>query len=171
MKNLLLLFISPALFAACSSSSLSPPQQAVSDYLKKSLDDPASYAPVRWGAARPWRQRQADSVLAQALYRQWKPNADHAQSFMDSTSALYRLFGEDTLAQRQAMRSAQAAAERADKLLPDMQRLAKSKALAVVGVCFTHAFRAKNKMGALVLDSARFIVSKSGEVTTFKTPD
>ncbi len=34
--------------------------------------------------------------------------------------------------------------------------------MAIVGTTFTHAFRAKNKLGGLVLDSARFIVGPSG---------
>ena len=37
-----------------------------------------------------------------------------------------------------------------------------------IGDVVSHTFRAKNKMGALVLDSARFIVLKTGGVTVTK---
>jgi hypothetical protein len=45
--------------------------------------------------------------------------------------------------------------------------LERSKDSTRIGTVVSHAYRAKNKMGALVLDSARFLVTKNGQVNRF----
>ena len=46
----------------------------------------------------------------------------------------------------------------------ELTELAKKDTLTVVGTMLIHTFRAKNKLGGTVLDSARFVIGKTGAV-------
>lgn len=59
------LFLAFICLSACSQApSLTPEQEAVAAYVKQNANDPASYAPVRWGKAVGYTRR--DSARADA---------------------------------------------------------------------------------------------------------
>ena len=129
MKYLPALLCAAGLVSACAPATpaLTPAQESVSAHLKKTLDDPASYAPVRWGKEVAITRADSASIVALAYF----DSKDEAQQ--DAGLALIELAKKDTL--------------------------------ATAGTALVHAFRAKNKLGAVVLDSARFVVGKGGAVT------
>lgn len=127
MKYLLTILCLAVLASACSSSpSLTPSQQKVEAYLKKTLDDPASYQPARWGKESPIRRSDSLSYVAMARFA--SSDEDTRNSGLELTE------------------------------------LAKKDTLTVVGTMLIHTFRAKNKLGGTVLDSARFVIGKTGAV-------
>lgn len=63
MKCLLYLLLITGL-ASCGASDADPTHAAVSDYLKKNMDDPSSYEPVRFAKAE--RFTRSDSAYAAA---------------------------------------------------------------------------------------------------------
>jgi hypothetical protein len=46
----------PASVEEVKSPTTDPTQTAVTAYLKKTLDDPATYQPARWGKELAWQQ-------------------------------------------------------------------------------------------------------------------
>ena len=163
MKTLLPIFCLAVLASACSSPA-DPTQAAVGAYLRKTLDDPASYAPVRFGAATPWRQRDADTTAATGRVPAWATAARAYQAQADSVNQLARL-GADEDVFNAYVRKSKAAASKTDSLSAIILTLKVSKNPAVLGQLIRHTFRAKNKLGAVVLDSARFVVLNTGAVT------
>ena len=171
-----------ALTGACTSSpSLTPPQAAVSEYLKKTLDDPASYEPVRWGAEEPWRELDADTTAshwygktetlfvrfrARALYADYA----HVVSYVDSGGYGDMVFsrGNDTAKLRRDERSVSAASKRVHASTRAYRKLLASIDSTKGGIVLWHTFRAKNKLASLVLDSACFVVAGSGGVCEFR---
>lgn len=152
------------LVSACSPTPADPTRAAVTAYLRKTLDDPASYQPVRFGAVTPWLQRGADSLAAGAKALAMQADYAHAQSFIDSCNSGEMFADEDTTRQGMSKRSGVAAGQRSDENLIQLKRLQSSADTTRLGSVFWHSFRAKNKLGALVLDSARFVVSTTGTV-------
>lgn len=162
MKNLLLLFC--LLATACNTTPpLSPTQQAVTAYLKKTLDDPTSYQPVRWGKPAPFQQQEVDHADGDSERIPSDGAIERAKIGQESYMKLVDLgAGPAVLAGNQA-RTKQTLHE-ADSLSKVIARLHASTDTTRLGMSIWHTFRTKNKMGALVLDSARFIVKKNGEV-------
>ena len=163
MKATLLLAASALLLTACGGPTDSDPAHAaVTAYLKKNMNDPASYASARWGRPTVYRQRQADSAAAAEKQKVWRTLANHAGTAIDSLHEI-KLFPTSEALQKTSY-SAQVAAARADSLLPIITKLAASTDTARLGTVLTHAYRGKNKLGAVVLDSAQFVVYKNGRV-------
>lgn len=167
MKTLPAVLCLAVLASACSSSPSDPTQAAVATYLKKTLDDPASYAPVRFGPVTPWRQRDADTTAASERVPAWATAVGAYEAQADSMNQLARL-GADKDVFDVYVRKSKAAARTADSLSAIILALKASKSEAVLGESIRHSFRAKNKMGAVVLDSARFIITKAGAVTVLR---
>ena len=158
-----LLAIPALLLSACGGSAdADPTHAAVTAYLKKTLDDPASYQSARWGQAVAVQQRTLDTMQAAQQRRLWKPLAAHAVSAIDSLHQV-KLFS-NVAAVRRTSASGMMAARRADSLTLIIDKLVASKDTAHVGQRVWHAYRAKNKLGATQLDSAQFIVYNSGKV-------
>lgn len=162
MKYLPALLCAAGLVSACSSSpTLTPAQASVSAHLKKTLDDPASYAPVRWGKGQAFtvamvKSGQARSVMAMA---------DSVKGEATQLLSMYK----EAVNRNQDGRMFKAAYDSRsiahDSLIARVRLLASSRDTSAVGTIISHSFRAKNKLGALVLDSARFVVGKGGVVT------
>lgn len=160
MKHLLL--FAALLSAASCASPADKSRAAVSAYLKTKLDDPGSYTPVRWGPLAPFRQKTADSLAALALLPAHEAQASRAQQGLDSlrqTGLETRSPGYKAIELR-----GQAAAERADSIGAIGVKLLASKDSTRLGVVGWHSYRAKNKLGALVLDSSQFVVYQTGRV-------
>jgi hypothetical protein len=149
------------LLAGCSTDS-DPMHAAVSGYIKKNLGEPDSYTSVRWGKATSFQQRQADSLAAIALLPSYQAQATRAQQGLDSLRDESVETGSDW--EKSIKYRMLVAAERADSLAAIGQRLKDSQDTTRIGVVQLHAFRAKNKMGAIVLDSAHFLVYENGRV-------
>lgn len=158
MKKLLALLL---LAGGCSAPA-SPAQSAVEAYLKKTLDDPASYQPVRWGKVTPYLKVEADRLQFGQLM---------AACQIQQDSLMAGIRGEATdaeVAQLQAV--AAVGQQRAAVLAKKVDHEAATKDSSRVGLAVHHAFRAKNKMGGVVLDSARFLVMNDGSVTVMRLP-
>lgn len=164
MKKLLP-FLFAALVGLASCSHETANQKAVAAYLKNKLDDPSSYESLRWGIPVTWRQHNADSLAAIAKMASMQADYAHAQSFIDSCKSGEMFADEDTVRQGRAKRSGVAAGQRVDTEVEVLKHLQASTDTTRLGVALWHSFRAKNKLGALVLDSAHFVVSKAGVVS------
>ncbi len=163
------LFVCLLLASACTTApTLTPTQAAVEAYLKKTLDDPAIYQPVRWGKVTAWRQANADTLAVGHEMAAWQIDAQHARSYIDSCQDLSAFHDLDSATVGQLKRSGVGAATRADTRLVEIRRLQASRDTTRLGMSVRHTFRAKNKMGALVLDSARFIVANDGGVAAIE---
>lgn len=162
MNKLLLLM----LLASCTATPTeNSTQKAVSDYLRKTLDDPSSYQAVRWSKEESYRQKDALNAQAQQLLQ---AAAGHAQLALNNERQVSRLSG---MHQSLALALSAKAKALSDKYSRESDSLSRAAAVLQqsadttrIGVGVMHVFRAKNKMGGLVLDSARFIVLKSGAV-------
>ncbi|RYF50564.1 MAG: hypothetical protein EOO38_05355 [Cytophagaceae bacterium] len=123
---------------------------AVVASLKKTLDDPASYQPVRWGSPKAWRKDDANRIDLDSLKERANIFYDLLKSERNARVVSESEFDKTAAILRQLQR-------KQDSLLhtADTTRL---------GVVLSHAYRAKNKMGAIRLDSARFLVYKNGSV-------
>lgn len=175
MKKLLLWCLVPLAWA-CSSSpttkavpAVDPTHAAVTAYLKKTLDDPASYQPARWGKEKPYTKRDVAIEQSGDLILEARHQGELGQVAADGymrTSEIYgetnptRALGELAKAKRANARYA----HRADSVMALSKKLRTSTDTTRLGMGCVHAYRAKNKMGALVLDSAYFTVMKTGEV-------
>ncbi|OGX81998.1 hypothetical protein BEN47_05095 [Hymenobacter lapidarius] len=120
--------------SACTNSESEPTHAAVASYLKQHANDPASYEAVRWGQPVPYTRKDSAAAAAELL------------------SSEYDVLKETEDAERRAQVGNMAIKLEA---ITDTTR---------IGTRLTHAFRAKNKLGALVLDSAQFVVYRSGQV-------
>jgi hypothetical protein len=158
MKKLLLFCL---LATACTSSpTLTASQLAVVAYLKKSLDDPSSYQPLRWGKPVPYLRTQAEREEFGQLMATYKIQQDSVVDYIRGEAS------EAEVARLKA--TADAIMQRAEPLGKRIDNAEAAKDSASIGVVVPHTFRAKNKMGALVLDSARFIVPHTGAVTAMR---
>jgi hypothetical protein len=128
-----------------------PAHAAVTAYLKQTLDDPASYQPAHWSKPTLWQQRDVDALMAQDVAEKANISLTYARKAMRYTTPTGKKLFDENAAQAKHFQHLE------DSLLhtTDTTRL---------GQVLTHTYRAKNKMGALQLDSAQFIVYKNGKV-------
>jgi len=138
---------------ATAAPAADPTHTAVITFLKKNLDDPASYQPARWGKQRAWRKDDANAID------------------LDSIKARATIFFELLKTEKVA---AVASQKQFDETVASLKQLQDSQDSLIhtvdttrIGTVLTHAYRAKNKMGALQLDSAQFIVYTNGTVKRF----
>lgn len=162
--------------AGCSSPSektasaprTNPTQAAVVAFLKKTLDDPASYQPVHWGTSKPFRQNELDREKAADLLLEYRHQGELGQLQSEHfihMSDIYSGTPKKALAELdKAKRVLAVYTHRADSVKALSDKLAASTDTTRLGQGISHAYRAKNKMAALVLDSAFFTVLKSGQV-------
>jgi hypothetical protein len=149
MKLLLLAALS--LLVACSDPTAStekaatvqapkidPTHQAVSAYLHKTLDDPASYQPAEWGKAEVWtkaQEAQSEQDLVGVLSKlAWKEN---------------RLLAADSLA----------------KIAAELRQITDTSR---VGLRISHRYRKRDARGTLVFDSVTLLVSPTGKVLPYR---
>lgn len=140
--------------AVAESPKADPTHEAVTAYLKKTLDDPASYQPAAWSKATAFQQRDADVLLAQDAAEKGKIAFQSAKRAAGSSSAYGKKLFDESAADAKHFQHLE------DSLLHTTDT-------TKVGQVITHTYRAKNKMGALQLDSAQFIVYKNGQVKKF----
>ena len=160
MKKLLVFHVSLLATACSTAPTLTPPQSTVSAYLKKTLDDPASYQPVRWGKTESYLRTQAEREEFRQLMTTCKIQQDNVIVYIEGDASKSEIARLKTTADVIMNRM-----EPLGKMI-DKEEAAKNSTR--IGDVVSHTFRAKNKMGALVLDSARFIVLKTGGVTVTK---
>jgi hypothetical protein len=160
MKKLLLAALLLSGLGACSPPTpytveqdvpkATPIQTAVTAYLKKTLDDPASYQPAEWGKPRAWQKDDANSIDIDSIKERSNILFDLLKSERRPRVASQKQFDE-TAAALKRLQNAQ------DSLIHTVDTTR-------IGTLLTHTYRAKNKTGALQLDSARFLVYKNGQV-------
>ena len=122
----LLLFVAACSSAPTATSTASPEQAAISAYMQKTLDDPASYQSVRFSEPVPFFRRDSANLAAMDLMK------SNIRTEREKGYALADGPGKDSTTQ--------------------------------IGSRLVHTYRAKNKLGGLVLDSAAFVVYKGGVV-------
>lgn len=166
MKNLLLLAAVATALTGCGPSAplLSPTQEKVTAYLKKTLDDPASYQSVRWSKQKPFQQKEVDVATARDESAEFEQQIALAKIETESMARLNEIDGVDRATFNKPKKAVAMYVHRAYSVKKIVDRLEASTDTTRLGESIQHTFRAKNKMGALVLDSVRFIVRKTGEV-------
>ncbi|UOQ53056.1 hypothetical protein [Hymenobacter cellulosivorans] len=123
-----------ALLSCSTSPSLTIEQQTIEAYVKASANDPSSYEAVRWGKAAAYTRRDSAATAAAVLSARYSATANSPDI------------------------------EGRAKLIKEAIRLENITDTTRIGTQLTHAYRGKNKVGALVLDSAHFVVYKPGKV-------
>lgn len=147
---------------ACSPAAppLTAEQQAVVAYVKAHAHDPQSYQPVRWGKAEAYTRQDSAEQAQHALFKEVQRVGRKA----DSAMMLYRKTlklggGAEGAAKQYADRMNAARQEK----MTIMIQLASITDTAHIGTRLFHAYWLQEKAGA-VLDSARFVVYRSGQV-------
>jgi hypothetical protein len=160
MKKYLLL----TLLAACTSTlAENPTHKAISALLLKNMNDPTSYQPVRWGKPEAWTV--SDSISAHAFLLKNLLHTNNLATIADSTSL--QQYSKLPYAQKYLVGqrvSLPKHRHQRDSLRSALAHLPAATDTTRLGYYITHAFRAKNKLGALVLDSVEFYVDKAGRV-------
>lgn len=136
--------------------------------MRKTLDDPTSYQSVRWGKQEPFQQREIDAENAEAEGLVFDQQLALAKIQTESMARLNEIEGVSNAVFSRPKKAMRVYLHRADSVKEVQARLAASTDTTQLGQSIRHTFRAKNKMGAMVLDSARFIVLKSGAITATK---
>jgi hypothetical protein len=165
MKKLL-----PALglLAACTSGSVdNSTHKAISDYLQKTLANPASYQAVSWGKATPWRQQDLDAETAVTYlmqgYQERRTLRAVSQHFSDLRNSSRT--PKEVLAELAKAKPLLAFIKYREDSIRRLYNKAKTSTDTTrLGTVVVHAYRAKNKLGAFQLHSATFTVLKTGEV-------
>ena len=167
MKKLLLL----ALLAGCTSvPAEDPTHKAISDILRRSMDDPASYQPVGWSKPEPWTIGDSISALRHSLSGQ-----QHLTNLRIKTDSIF--YATHIEHQSHTGKFEKGAIQDAKQRLVKFRRERDSVRVVIASLpikvdttqlyyYIVHSFRAKNRMGALVLDSVGFYVAKNGRITT-----
>ena len=166
MKKLLALLLLAGGCSAPETSTLvpvlAPAQSAVAAYMKKTLDDPASYQPVRWGKVTPFLKQEQIQGQALALIELGRQQGDSTLDLIRGEASAQSIAQSEALGKRLFAH--------ADTVAREADRLFKTHDSTSLGASLSHSFRAKNKMGAVVLDSARFVVMNDGTVTAMRLP-
>jgi hypothetical protein len=127
-----------------------PAYAAVATYLTQTLDEPASYQPAHWGSPKAWRKDDANRLDLDSLKERANIFYDLLKSERSARVVNESEFDKTAAILRQLQRKQDSLVHTADTTR--------------LGVVLSHAYRAKNKLGALQLDSAQFVVYKNGEV-------
>lgn len=135
----------------------------ITAHLKKNLDDPASYQPASW--SKPVAYRVADKAAWEKQFAD--SELEGRLRLLDMHVGSYnrfkgKRFGEKATAYYQA--KIKSATKETDSLRLIATKLGEVKDTTLIGTVYTHVFRAKNKMGGLVLDSAQFLVTPDGKL-------
>jgi hypothetical protein len=154
------------LLAGCSTDS-DPMHAAVSGYIKKNLGEPDSYSAVRWGEVVSFQQKEVDAENAAFERLEYHNQLNIAKTHTDSYARLVEI-GTDRKVLATTKHRADVYLHRADSVSKLMAKLEASTDTTRLGKAVWHAFRAKNKTGALVLDSALFIVFNDGKIAALK---
>ena len=151
MKKLLFALL---LFASCNSGP--EYQQAIKKYLKENLDDPGSYAPVSFG------DLDSNHVFIDELpeYQMLKAHKD--LQYKLGVDCMDRVKATDANSSQEIDDCMKASKIASDSLLHFIQRTPK---FSVMGFVATHTFRAKNKMGALELQTKKFYFNRDKKLT------
>ncbi|QDA59039.1 hypothetical protein [Hymenobacter jejuensis] len=167
MKNFSSCFAIGALLLGVACSKPGPDDaahDAVGRYVKTNLPDPESYEVVRFGRSTSFTRQDSaaheatllhdhlpylEAAEARALEQYKKAGESNKASSFFETEKAYK---KATEAKLQAQRD-----EKALTMVRDTTRL---------GTLFMHTYKAKNKSGAAVVDSAQFLVYKNGAVET-----
>lgn len=160
MKKLLLL----ALLAGCTSAPAEDPtHKAIAALLQKNMNDPASYQPARWSKPEPWTVGDSISADLYILKSRLHQNKELTKTDSIHLASISRLTNDQDLLKPTTARLAEWRRER-DSLRQAIHAVPAARDTARLGYYLTHSFRAKNKLGALVLDSVEFYVDKAGRV-------
>jgi hypothetical protein len=160
MKKLLLL----ALLASCTSKPAEDPtQKAISALLQKSMNGPTTYQPVRWG--KKFFITVSDSISGHRSSLSSRIQTINERIKIDSTSvARYGNLSHAQSLLKSTRKDLSRLKHQRDSLHQTLKSIVESADTSRLGYYITHAFRAKNQMGALVLDSAEFYVDKKGRL-------
>ena len=164
MKKLLPTLV---LLTACSSElAENPTHNAVSDFVKTKLDDPASYQSVGWIREQPYTAANQSHDQAKNLQL---AAAAQASLAMENQRLVYQLSG-NSLPEAQRMKAekkklSDAYSRKSDSLTEAAKGLFASTDTTRIGWMLTHSYRAKNKTGGLELDSGQFVILPGAKVT------
>jgi hypothetical protein len=115
----------------------------------------------------PLEQREVDAENAAVERLAYNNQLDMAKQTNENYLRLINL-GADEKTLATSKHRGEVYLHRADSISKLLARLEKSTDSTQLGKAVWHSFRAKNKTGALVLDSALFIVFKDGKITALK---
>lgn len=152
--------VAPASPAATPASSA---QQAVTAYIKANPANFAGYAPVRWSAPNAYT-KMSEAAIAGVVAMQAFDDAltPRNKALADYKAALAR---HDAPARVEAIKARYGKANKYnDSLLAIANGIIGTTDTTRLGTQIGHTYRTKNPAGAVVLDSATFVVYRDGKV-------
>ena len=163
MKKILTLSIALILFS-CSSSD-DKAHENVSDYIKSKLDDPKSYESDSFGKLEPIKEELENNPEFIKLYDLYKSQSEHELSMYSSLLKSDSIRHPDTYKTTKEYYTS--AKDSSEKVLAKLQSYRTSFKPSDM-FAIKHRFRAKNKMGGLVLDSCTAYLDKEYNVKYLK---
>lgn len=163
MKKIILSCTVLLTLLSCSKSPEAQAEENIKNYITQKLDDPKSYESVSFGKLDNYTAELKDDPEFIKLYTEF-----------DKASKLevdaYAQTLENTDNERIVQLSSEIYKSRQDSAKIALDAVQKYKANYKPGEMFkmSHKFRAKNKMGALVLDSCQAILNKDLSVDYLK---
>lgn len=149
--------------AAPVSAATDSLHQAVSAYIKANAAGFPSYEPVRWGRPAAYTKMSEAAIKGVVAMQAF----DDALTPRNQALANYKasVARHDPPARTEAIKGLYGKANKHnDSLLVIANSFIGVKDSTRLGTEITHTYRAKNKAGAIVLDSATFVVHRGGKV-------
>ena len=157
MKKSILFFVFlSAIFASCSKTPEQKAQQSVKDYLQKNLNDAKSYESVNFGkvdsvfSSFDESKEGIELKLKENMLSERVVELSNRIDVAESTSELNKIIEENK----------ELTQKRKDLVDTIFNKSIKYKG-TLCGYKINHKYRAKNKMGAVVLDENCFIMDKN----------
>jgi hypothetical protein len=148
---------------AASTAATNPLQQAVSAYIQANASSFPAYEAVRWGSPLAYTKASEAAIKGVVAMK----NFDDALIPRNQALADYKasLAQHDAPAKTEAIKARYGKANKYnDSLLAIANGFIGVRDTVRLGTEIVHTYRTKNKAGAVVLDSATFVVYPKGRV-------
>ena len=148
---------------AASTAATNPLHQAISAYIQANASSFPAYEAVRWGSPMAYTKASEAAIKGVVAMK----NFDDALIPRNQALADYKasLAQHDAPAKTEAIKARYGKANKYnDSLLAIANGFIGMRDTARLGTEIVHTYRTKNKAGAVVLDSATFVVYPQGRV-------
>lgn len=162
MKKTILFLISTTIIA-CSKSPEQVAQKNISEFIKTKSDDPKSYESVKFGKLDTIYSPFSESLEGKKLQKKIEEYDSVQNNYyfkMDEAKTVAEINEYSSLGQK--------ALKQKDSVISDLDLKSSTYKGNIIGFSMKHTFRAKNKMGALVLNDCTAILDLEKNVKSVK---